>query len=81
MDCISTGLRCQEVVYRCYTPGTLKNQTVYSIRARRTKPDISVSNLCDILQGALSRLSLWSDHSVSVLVEDAPVPMWLQYIC
>ena len=54
VDCISNGLRCQEAVYLCYTPGTLKNQTVYSIRARRTMPDMSVSNFCVFLLGALS---------------------------
>ena len=44
-------------------------------------PDMSVSNFCVFLLGALSRLSLWSDHSVSALVEDAPAPLWLQPIC
>ena len=50
---------------------------------KRTKgdwfPDSLVSGiyLSISLLGALSRWSLWSDHSVSVPVEDEPSPSWL----
>ena len=82
VDCISIWLKvpgsCVSVLYTGHIkePGCL-----FEIRARRTLQRRTCLYLMSLspFWGLSLSLSLWSDHAVSALVEDAPAPLWLQH--
>ena len=71
------GDRCISVLY---TGHVKEPDCLFEVRARHTTLDMSVSNVSmSLFYGLSLSLSLWSDHSVSTLVEDASASLWLQY--
>ena len=66
-NCISQSLHTGGAIAQLVRPLTVTSEV----------PGLSLGNTPVSLLGALSRRSLWSDHSVSVPVEDEPAPPWL----